>query len=144
MFIYLAYRVDTDAINEVIAISKYFEHDDDSTILYMTYGIPKKRFDRSGRYIDTYIDRRRNLYIVNEADITSDMNGNSINVADVKLKSDIGLGFYGDEEEIDYIILQNYDSRGQRKLLNVEPIPELCGKHYTVYKNLNPSVLQFE
>ena len=37
---------------------------------------------------------------------------------------------------IDYILLENTNSTGQRKLARVEPVTELCGEHFTVYKSI--------
>ena len=53
-------------------------------------------------------------------------------------------GSYEGVHKIDYILIQNYDSQGMRKLANVEKVDSLSGKYYTLYKNLTPSELHFE
>ena len=138
-----SYEVDAEAVNEVVAISKYFGEDKDSDIMYLTHGEPVKRFDRMGRYIDTFVDRQHKLYVVDDEALTKDMKGNSLNVADAMLQGE-SFGIYRGVQKIDYIIIQNYDSHGMRSLANVEKVDNLSGKHYTVYRNLNPSELHFE
>lgn len=138
-----AYHVDSDAVNEVIAINKYFENDDHSEIMYLSYGEPKKRYDRFGRFMDTYIDRRHNFYCVEDKTLTEQVKDGRARISDIKLFGELGMA-YSNVNTIDYIIQENQNSLGQRRLMNVEIVPELSGKHFTVYKNLNPSVIQFE
>ena len=137
-----SYKVNPDAINEVLAIDKYFANDNNSEIMYLVHGNPKKRFDRVSRYIDTYMNRRHKFYIVSDTDISESMSG-TIRVADTPLKADFLGGDYGKVEKIDYIILHNIDGQEQPKLANVELVKELSGKYYTVYRNLEPAVIEF-
>ena len=141
-----AYHVDTETVNEVISINKYFAGDNTSNILYLNYGKPVDRYDRFNRYMDTYMERRHHFYIVRDTSLSEKLNGNIVNVSNANLKIENGIWIEIDVKVsgMDYIILENSDSEGQRKLANVEPVRELCGKHFTVYKNLNPSVIQFE
>ena len=138
-----AYHVDSEAVNEVIAINKYFEDDNNSEIMYLSYGEPKRRYDRSGRLMDTYIDRRHNFYCVRDTTLTGQMKDNTAVISEIKLRGEY-TGTYSNVKAIDYIIQENQNSMGQRKLMNVEIVPELSGKHFTVYRNMNPSVIQFE
>ena len=137
-----SYKVNPEAVGEVLAIDKYFADDSSSEILYLVHGNPKKRFDRVSRYIDTYMNRRHKFYIVSDTDISESMSG-TIRVADTPLKADFLGGYYGKVEKIDYIILHNIDGQEQQKLANVEIVPELSGKYYMVYRNLNAEVIEF-
>ena len=101
--------------------------------MYLVYGEPKKRFDRCSRYMDTYMNRQHNFYIVNDNAFPESIN----RIAGGSLSGD-SVGNYSGVRKIDYIILHNLDSKGYRHPLNVEPVKELSGKYYTVYKNLNP------
>lgn len=148
-----AYHADTETVNEVISINKYFADDSTSNIIYLNYNAPLNRYDRFNRYIDTYMERRHHFYIMAWTSINPVLNGGIVNAANVALKAETGImnaetNIYDEAEvninRIDYIILENSDSAGQNKPVNVEPVKELCGKHFTVYKNLNPSVIQFE
>ena len=137
-----SYRVNSEAIREVLVIDKYFVGDTQSDIMYLVHGTSKKRFDRGSRYIDTYMTRQHKFYIVCDTDLSESMSG-IIRVTDTPLKADLDLGYYGKAGKIDYIILHNLDGQEQQKLANVELVPELSGKYYTVYKNLNPAVIEF-
>ena len=143
-----AYHVDAGTVNEVVRINRYFAGDDSSNVLYLNYGRPKDRYDYFNRYVDTYMERRHHFYVVRDEDLTETINGNSINVENITLKTDLRSHFltnvYEDIHGIDYIMLENSNSAGQRKLANVERVEELCGEHFTVYRNLDPSVIQFE
>lgn len=132
------YPVNAEAVKEVIAINEHFKDDSEADILYLTHGVPKKRFDRAGRYMDTYMERRQKFYIVSD----SEFNGGRI--SENVLREEAFHGIYEDVQKIDYVIIHNMDSREMRKLANVEKIDSLSGKYYTVYKNLNPSELHFE
>ena len=143
-----AYHVDAGTVNEVVRINRYFAGDDRSNVLYLNYGRAKDRYDYFNRYVDTYMERRHHFYVVRDEDLTETINGSSINVENITLKTDLRRSFltnvYEDIHGIDYIMLENSNSAGQRKLANVERVEELCGEHFTVYRNLNPSVIQFE
>lgn len=144
-----AYRVDGDAIEEIVRINASFKDDMTSNILYLNYGSPYERYDYLSRYTDTYMDRRHHFYIVNYDDLAAKMEGASVSVDGISLKCDYMKGdiekiSYKDIHGIDYILLENTNSAGQKELRNVEPVKELCGKHFILYKNLNPSVIQFQ
>ena len=141
-----AYHVDSDAVNEVAAINKYFENDAHSEIIYLYYGEPAKLYDKYGRLMDTYIERRHHFYFVEDTALTKNMKDGRTIISDIQLPgrhSRLSIN-YSNVNAIDYIIQENQNSSGQRRLMNVEIMPELSGKHFTVYKNLNPSVIQFE
>lgn len=144
-----AYRVDGDAVSEIVKINEHFRNDSASNILYLNYGDPHDRYDYLNRYTDTYMDRRHHFYTVNYDDLAQNMSGNSVNTNGITLKCDFMKGdldkiSYKDIRGIDYILVENTNSQGQKKLLNTEPVKELCGKHFTLYRNLNPSMIQFE
>lgn len=124
-----AYRVNSDTVSEVVSINNYFKNDKDSNVMYLVYGNAIDNYDRFGRYMDTYMERLQKFYYVN---------GNGLREDNIKI-SDLLSGV----ETVEYIILCNPDSQGRRQLINVEPVKELTGKYYSVYKNLDASVLKF-
>lgn len=104
-----SYSVDSEAVREVTAINEYFKNDAVSDILYLTHGdVPKKRFDRAGRYMDTYFERRHKLYIVNNSTIPD----NRTKIVETTLNGEWPGKNHEGVEKIDYIIIQNYDSQG--------------------------------
>ena len=135
------YSVDREAVKEVTAISDYFTSDTEPEVLYLTHGTtPRKRFDRAGRYMDTYMERRHKFYMVNDSVFAE----TSTKISGAKLIDEAFREIYEGVNKIDYIIIQNDDSKGMRRLANVEKIDSLSGKHYTVYKNLKLEELSFE
>lgn len=131
-----AYRVDPDTVSEIARINEYFREDMTSNIIYLTYGKSEDLYDRYNRYADTYMDRRHHFYIVNAENLTPSTDGNIIKVSGIKL--------YGSIQSADYILLEKTDSAGHKGLLNAEPMKELCGKHFMLYRNLKPDIIQFK
>ena len=135
-----SYAAVPEAVNELVAINEYFKNDKDSEVMYLTHGHWKSQLDDKGRYAITYIDRNSKFYIINNAAFKGDSN----KISEVVLRAEEPARIYEGVQKIDYILIHNIDSRGMRKLANVEKIDTLSGKFYTLYKNLTPSELHFE
>ena len=140
-----AYKVDPATVREVVSIDKYLADDTESNTIYLTYGKNKERYDRYDRYTGTYINSPRNFYVVRAENLALTSEDSAIKASDIKLT--IVRQFAEKPQKIlksvDYILLENSDSAGHKKLLNVEPVKELSGEHFTLYRNLKPDILQF-
>lgn len=134
-----AYHVDSGTVNQVVRINNFLTEHKDSHAIYITQDEPIKRYDRFGRYMDTYIEGRKNFYFVRD---TSLEGSNNISVAGINIKAD---GITGDYHinGVNYIIVESTTNFGTKQLANVELVPGLEGEHFKVYKNLSPNVIMF-
>ena len=153
-----AYRVDSGTVGEIVRINAYFKDDPASDILYLNYGRAETRHDRFNRYADTYLDRRHHLHVARACDLPPAGEDGAIRVAGWELNNLAGdeAGLSGPVRAadlkrshtvpgIDYILTENSDSAGAgMELANVEPVGELRGAHFTVYKNLDRETIRFQ
>ena len=80
-----AYHVDSGTVNQVVRINNFLAEHKDARTIYITQDEPIKRYDRFGRYMDTYIEGRKNFYFVRD---TSLEGSNNISVAGITIKAD--------------------------------------------------------
>ena len=125
---------------EMVRIAEYFKDKEDANILYLNYGLTYRRYDYRSRYVDTYIDHKR-LYIINNDEIVGKMKGNDLDVSKITLKGENPRGDYENIEGIDYILLERNNSKGQKRLTDVELV--LQGEHFLLYRNINRHVVRF-
>ncbi|MBQ7562269.1 MAG: hypothetical protein IJS99_10660 [Synergistaceae bacterium] len=134
-----AYHVDSESVNQIVRINNFLASQPDSKTLYITQGDSSKRYDRFGRYADTYIENRRNFYFVQD---TSLPDSDNINLAGINLKSELANGDYY-INGVNYIMLESVTDFGTKKLSNIELVPDMQGEHFVLYKNLSPDILMF-
>ena len=128
-------------IKEVIAMNGYFKNVPYVNILYVTHD-DHLRHDNGARYMDTYMDSVDHLYYVRDTFLTGRNDGENIPVVNAELHESLSGRLYDGVNSIDYIILENYIDLGTKQLANVERVSEISGTHYTVYRNLDPSVIE--
>ena len=134
-----AYHVDSETVNQVVRINNFLAEQKDARTIYITQGDAIKRYDRFGRYMDTYIDGRRNFYFVRDTSLEA---SNNISVAGINIKADGISGNYH-INGVNYIIIESVTNFGTKQLANVELVPGLEGAHFKVYKNLSPDIIMF-
>ena len=139
-----AYRVDGRTAAEIMKINAFFSNELESNILYLVYGAYDERYDYYSRYTDTFMDRRKRFYIVNYDELAKHIEGNTVSVNNISLETELKLGTYENIQGIDYILVENTDSSGHAPLSGTKPVKELCGKHFTLYKNLSRDVIHFK
>lgn len=131
--IYGDYKVDAEMVKEVENISQYFEKEKDyGTILYLTGGDP---INTLSRVMDTYMDVIDKVLFVDTSSICGMYSETEINVPENDFRENIWENVYQGINEVNYIIVENPNDT----FLNVQKIPEISGKNFTVYKNLNSS-----
>lgn len=130
--LYKAYNVDEKAVDEVEAISRYFQEKNEyGTILYLTDG---EVVNKQSRIMDTYMDAIKNLLFINSADVCGIDAEEKININSFEFKENIWKNNYGNIKAIDYIIVEAPNDN----LNNVKKIDEISGENFTVYKNIEP------
>ena len=98
--------------------------------------------EHGARYMDTYMDTVEHLYYVRDTFLTGRSAGDTIRVSEAELREELSGKSYEGVRSIDYIILENSIDMGEIRLDNVERVDEISGAHYTVYRNLNPSMIE--
>nr|MCR4818507.1 hypothetical protein [Fretibacterium sp.] len=131
---------DSATLKEVTSMNDYFKNmKRELSILYLTEG---DKINKLSHCMDTYMDYTNNLYYVDDIFLTSKHKGEVINIAGTVLREHIWDTPYEGVKAIDYIILENSIDLGDKRLANVERVDEISGVHYTVYKNLDPAVIE--
>ena len=136
------YDANAEAVNEVLIINSYFdEFNWNPKILYLTDG---KTISKLSKYMDTYNDNTTNLYYVDDSLITDFDAKDTLLVSETEFRESVWNNVYSNIDTIDYIILENNIDLGFNQLVNVELVEDISGDYYSVYKNLDSSVIGLE
>ena len=131
-----------EMINEVIRINDYIEEQGkEGTWVYLT---DEETVNEYSGCLDTYLDRRDELYFADMAAV-SDLDGeDAIPVRDIEWKEWLYKTSYPKVERVDYFIVDKRFPHDEYDLKNTEMVDNLCGDYYAVYRNLAPEWIGLE